>query len=76
MGATIAESIREFQDKFGFPDQVWSFDSIKKDFYRNGGDIKYKTIKNMRIEMNKIFMAELSRLGTIGRKFKKENNYG
>jgi hypothetical protein len=76
MGATLTESIKSFQDKFGFQDCVWNFDSIKKDFYRNGGVIQYKTIKILREEMNKIFLAEMSRLGTISRKLKKENIYG
>jgi hypothetical protein len=76
MGATFTESIRSFQEQFGFSDTVWSFDSIKKDFYRNGGEVKYRTVKILREEMNNIFMAEMSRLGTIGRRFKKQNVYG
>ena len=32
----IKNSILFFQDHFDFPEDVWSFDSIKKEFYRKG----------------------------------------
>ncbi|MCX6227390.1 MAG: hypothetical protein NTV01_22075 [Bacteroidia bacterium] len=30
-----ATSIRRFQDRYGYPDEVWNFQSIKKDLDRN-----------------------------------------
>jgi hypothetical protein len=30
-----ATSIRRFQDRYGYPDEIWNFQSIKKDLDRN-----------------------------------------
>jgi hypothetical protein len=75
LGASLTDCIRNFQNDYGFPEQIWSFDTIKKDFYRNRG-IKYKTLSVLREEMNKIFVAEMSRMGTLRRRFKKQECNG
>jgi hypothetical protein len=64
MGMSQTESIREFQDRFGFDEQSWSFDSIKKDFYRNQAAVE-TSIREIRHRMKKIFLTNLSIKGTI-----------
>lgn len=72
MGVPIATCIREFQDKFGFPEPVWSYESIKKDYDRNGLNNSINILKNLKQEIDKIFLSNLSELGTVSKKFKKE----
>lgn len=76
LGTPVAICIREFQDGFGFPEPVWSFDSIKKDFDRHGRLPELKITKEIKHELNKILLANLSDLGTVSKKLKKENIYG
>jgi hypothetical protein len=76
MGIPVADCIRSFQDKFGFQETIWSFDSIKKDFTRNGIKSEMNFMKEIRHEINKIFLSNLSELGTISKKFQKEQVYG
>ena len=56
----IKASIHFFQDHFNFPEDVWSYDSIKKEFYRKGvyPEMKFSTILDQQIL--KIFMGHLS----------------
>ena len=75
-GVPIANCIREFQDGFGFIEPVWSYESIKKDFDRHGRVPELKIIRELKIEMNKILLDNLSDLGTISKKLKKEYVYG
>ena len=72
LGTPVANCIREFQEIFGFPEPVWSYESIKKDFDRHGHIPKLKTMKELKSEMNKILLDNLSDLGTISKKLKKE----
>jgi hypothetical protein len=72
LGIPMSECIRIFQDEFGFPEHVWSFEAIKKDFTRNGKLVSFKPIKDLKIEIRKIFLANLSELGTVSPKLKKE----
>ena len=75
VGVSVADSIREFQEKFDFTENVWSYESIKKDFDRNGRITQMKLIKELRVEVNKILMDNLSCLGTVSKKLQKEHNY-
>lgn len=72
LGIPIAECIRNFQELFSFPESVWSYDAIKKDFDRNGQRVSFKPIREMRSAIKNIFLANLSELGTISTKLKKE----
>jgi hypothetical protein len=76
IGVPVATCIKEFQEKYGFPEPIWSYDSIKKDFDRHGQIVEMKIIKDLRQEMNKILLANLSELGTVSKKFKNEYVYG
>lgn len=75
-GVPVANCIREFQEGFGYTEPVWSYESIKKDFDRHGRVPELKIIKGLKIEMNKILLDNLSELGTISKKLKKEYVYG
>ncbi len=72
LGLPTSTCVREFQEKFGFYEPIWSFESIKKDFDRNGRTANLKTLVQLRKEMNKILLDNLSELGTISRKFIKD----
>jgi hypothetical protein len=71
-GMSVAECIRNFQNKFGFTEMTWNYDSIKKDFDRNGKLYQLKTIKNLRKEVNEILLDNLAYVGTISKKFKNQ----
>jgi hypothetical protein len=75
LGVPVSICIREFQERFGFYEPVWSYESIKKDFDRHGSSPEMKTIKVLRVEINKILLDNLSELGTISKKLKKEFIY-
>ena len=64
LGYSVAKCIRDFQETFGFPEDVWGYDSIKKDFDRNGSLVQKRLIGNFRNELSRIFMEILSDIGT------------
>ncbi|MEG0796798.1 MAG: hypothetical protein RR397_09905 [Odoribacter sp.] len=64
LGTSVAKCIRDFQNTFGFPEDIWNYDSIKKDFDRNGSSVHRKMIGNFKSELSKIFLEMLSELGT------------
>lgn len=76
LGFTIAKCIRDFQDRFNFPEEVWSFDAIKKDMDRNTdskrSDDVDNFIKQMDATLHRVFMKNLSCLGTISKKHRNE----
>ena len=72
LGSPVAACIREFQNEFCFPESTWSYESIKKDFDRHGSVPDLKILKDLKTEINKILMDNLSELGTISKKLKKE----
>lgn len=72
IGVPVAICIREFQEKFGFHEPIWSYESIKKDFDRHGKVPEMKTLRDLRAEINKILLDNLSELGTVSKKLKKE----
>jgi hypothetical protein len=76
LGIPVANCIKEFQDEFGFYESVWNYESIKKDFDRHGRVPELKIIRELKVEINKILLDNLSDLGTISKKLKKEYIYG
>jgi hypothetical protein len=75
LGISVAACIREFQDKFGFYESIWSFESIKKEFYRHGKKMEIKTLQKLKLEINNILLTNLSDLGTISQKQIKHSQY-
>ena len=49
LGVSIAVCIKEFQERFDFPDPEWACARIKEDFYRNGKTSRI-TITNLKKE--------------------------
>lgn len=67
-GMPIKNSIEDFQERFDYPEEVWAYESIKKDFQRNGQRIA-RSYQNEIIKINqRLFMEQLSRTGTIVQK--------
>jgi hypothetical protein len=76
LGYSIAQSIRDFQTKFNMPETIWSFDAIKKDIDRHTESKRNPDIESFLNEINKkmykIFLENLSTIGTISKKYKNE----
>ena len=68
LGLPINTSILRFQEKFSFPEDVWSYESIKKDFYRNGSYMKIDFENEIFNKINHIIMENLSGIGTLSQK--------
>lgn len=64
LGDSVAKCIRDFQRKFGFPEDVWGYDSIKKDFDRHGSRVQKGMIGNFKEELSNLFLERLSDCGT------------
>ncbi len=71
LGVPVTDCIRNFQNEYGISEMHWPYQSIRKDFYRHGVR-RIKTLSQVKTEINKIFLENLSQLGTISRKLKKE----
>ena len=76
LGFPVAKCIRDFQCLFNMPEDVWSFDAIKKDIDRHTATKKDKDVENfiesISRKMNRVFVENLSNLGTVSNKFKNE----
>ena len=72
LGIPVTICIKEFQELYGFEESIWPFESMKKDYERNRTQSMFNSMKFMKSEINKIFLENLSELGTISKKFKKE----
>ncbi|MBD9179232.1 MAG: hypothetical protein EGP82_08680 [Odoribacter splanchnicus] len=64
LGDSVARCIRDFQTVFGFTEEVWPYDSIKKDFDRNGALCERRMIGNFKEELSRLFLEGLSEIGT------------
>lgn len=65
---SIKVGISRFQDRFGFSEDVWPAESIKKDFYRNGQHEIIDFEKEIFQKIEKLILVSLSGLGTISQK--------
>lgn len=76
MGYSVAKCIRDFQRWFDMPEDVWSYEAIKKDLFRNTESKRNKDVETFLDQMDqkfqKIFLENLSSLGTISKKYKNE----
>ncbi len=75
LGYSITSCIRDFQDRFGFYEQVWSFDSIKKDFNRHRFKTDMAFMKEIQKENNRILLKNMSDLGMISQRMLKQRMY-
>ena len=69
-GMPIFKSINLFQERFLFEDTHWDYQSIKKDFYRNGTNAKIDFGKEIFGKIDEILLRNLYTLGTISKKAK------
>lgn len=67
----LNDAIRFFQDKYGFTEDIWSFDAIKKDLNRNTKPEKIDFKKEITEKIEKIVLGNLSDLGTISHQIAK-----
>ena len=64
MGLPLSAAIRNFQTKFGFTEDTWSYDTIRREYNRHG---YRKTVENTTIFdfINRIILGKLSEFATI-----------
>jgi len=65
LGLPLNISIVKFQENFGFDEDTWNYESIKKDFYRNGKKFKIDFSEIIFKKLNNLFLVNLSDQGTI-----------
>jgi hypothetical protein len=59
------DAIMLFQENFGYTEDIWSYDSIKKDYFRNGPEKKIDFLTEITRTTENIILENLSSLGTI-----------
>ncbi|MCX6231116.1 MAG: hypothetical protein NTZ33_06190 [Bacteroidetes bacterium] len=64
----FSRSVRYFQEKYGFTEDIWQYDSIVKDFQRNGLKFKVEFSKEITEKIEKIILLNLSDKRTISTK--------
>jgi len=76
IGLPLKDSILKFQEKYGFDEDTWNYDSIKKDYYRKGHKFKINYNEIIIQKIDQLFLVNLSLKGTLSQKAKKhyENN--
>lgn len=62
------DAILKFQENFGFTEDIWPFEAIKKDFYRNNLENKVNIGAEITKKMENIFLGNLAKYGTISHK--------
>lgn len=72
LGQPVASCIRDFQQIFMFSEDVWSYETIKKDYDRHIKSNEMPKMKDLKQEINKILLSNLSELGTISKRFLKQ----
>ena len=72
MGMPSFISIAKFQDRFQFDESSWQYETIKKDFYRNGMKDPLDFNGEIFNKIEKIVLHNLYELGTISKRAKKE----
>lgn len=63
-GLSAVDCVKSFQNKFGYPEHIWKFESIYKDCQRKGVFIK-DTEKLLSEQIHKIILSQMSRNRTI-----------
>ncbi len=67
------DAIITFQENFGYTEEIWNFDSIKKDYFRNGPECKVDFLEVITNNSERILLGNLSDLGTISHKLIKDH---
>ena len=64
LGFEIKSGINRFQERFGFTEEDWQYDTIKKDFYRNGLHERIDFDTEILKKIEKIILDNLYKAGT------------
>jgi hypothetical protein len=72
IGLPINKSIEKFQAEFNFSEEDWTYQTIKKDFYRNSAHVNIDFDNEIFRKINLIILENLYKKGTISQKFKKQ----
>ncbi len=67
LGRPINVCIEEFQDDFCFDENVWKYEAIKKDFFRNGHKVPINFKEDIFDKIKQIVLHNLYDLGTISK---------
>lgn len=65
LGLPLFTAVRKFQDEWGYTEDIWNYEAIKKDFYRHGIKENINFDTDIHQKINKILMWSLSESGTI-----------
>ena len=68
IGLPVNKSILRFQQQFQFTEDIWSYESIKKDFYRKGHNNILDFNNEIFNKISTIIMRNLSDFGTISKR--------
>lgn len=60
MGISPKDAILKFQERYSFGEDVWPYESIVKDFYRNGTPFRIEYEDEIYQKFERIFLAKLS----------------
>ena len=72
LGLPVFKCIYKFQNRFQFDEDVWKYEAIKKDFYRNGYKEQIDFDNEIFNKIEGIVLRNLYELGTISKQAKKE----
>lgn len=72
LGLPINKSINKFQERFHYNEDVWSYETIKKDFYRHGKVDVVDFDNEIFNKIEKIILRNLYDLGTVSATLIKE----
>ncbi len=59
------EAILLFQERFGFSEDIWNYEAIKKDYFRNCVPHRVKIFPEIISKLEDFFLLKLSDLGTF-----------
>lgn len=65
LNGSIKMSILHFQERFSFNEDIWPYDSIKKEFFRNGVVTVIDFNDEIYNKIDHIILVNLSKKGTI-----------
>ena len=72
LGMPINKSIQKFQNRFVFDEEIWHYEAIKKDLYRNGKVELIDFNNEIFRKIEKIVLRNLYDLGTLSKQAIKE----
>jgi hypothetical protein len=65
LGVSVSDCIKQFQITYGFPEHIWNYEAIKKDFDRHGRKTDFKVIKEFKKEIQINLLKDLAEAGIV-----------